>query len=122
TPVATLAAILLCVVIGVRRFRFNRIDFDWYILLTPIVLYTAFAMAVRVHIGIRHLLPVYPFLFIAVGAGLARMDWRYKKPALLTVMSLLIVESLSIYPHYLAFFNAAFGGPRNGPRYLLDSN
>jgi hypothetical protein len=34
----------------------------------------------------------------------------------------LAVESLAIYPHYLAFFNAAVGGPKAGPRYLLDSN
>ena len=29
---------------------------------------------------------------------------------------------MSIYPHYLAHFNEAVGGPRNGYRYLVDSN
>jgi hypothetical protein len=31
-------------------------------------------------------------------------------------------ESLSIYPHYLAYFNQMIGGPRNGHLYLVDSN
>ena len=35
---------------------------------------------------------------------------------------LLALESLSINPDYLAFFNWPSGGPSNGPRYLLDSN
>jgi len=35
---------------------------------------------------------------------------------------LLTAESASSYPNYLAFFNAAAGGPKAGPRYLLDSN
>ncbi len=35
---------------------------------------------------------------------------------------LVAVESLSIYPHYMGFFNVAVGGPEAGPRYLVDSN
>jgi hypothetical protein len=38
------------------------------------------------------------------------------------ILLLLVIESLTIYPHYLAFFNFASGGPGNGPHYLVDSN
>jgi hypothetical protein len=38
------------------------------------------------------------------------------------LLIVLMVESASIYPNYLTFFNAAAGGPRAGPKYLLDSN
>jgi len=34
----------------------------------------------------------------------------------------LAVESLAIWPHYLAFFNGFVGGPDKGPEYLVDSN
>ena len=34
----------------------------------------------------------------------------------------LAFSSLSVAPHYLAYFNELVGGPRNGPNYLLDSN
>ncbi|MBX3057007.1 MAG: hypothetical protein KF770_11095 [Anaerolineae bacterium] len=35
---------------------------------------------------------------------------------------LLLLETLTIHPHYLSFFNLAAGGPANGPRLLSDSN
>jgi hypothetical protein len=36
--------------------------------------------------------------------------------------AIVVVESATIYPNYLAYFNAFPGGPTQGPRYLLDSN
>jgi len=33
-----------------------------------------------------------------------------------------VVGTLSVFPHYLAYFNELVGGPRNGYRYLVDSN
>jgi hypothetical protein len=33
-----------------------------------------------------------------------------------------VAENAWIYPHYLAFFNVASGGPKHGPGYLIDSN
>jgi hypothetical protein len=122
TPVATLIALILCAVLALRVIRLRKIDFDWYVLFVPVALYMAFTMWAKVDIGIRHLLPIYPFLFIAIGAGLVGMEWKLKKPALLALAGLLVLESAAIYPHYLAFFNRAAGGPGAGPRYLLDSN
>lgn len=34
----------------------------------------------------------------------------------------MIVESASIHPDYLAYFNVLAGGPQNGQHYLIDSN
>ena len=48
--------------------------------------------------------------------------WRVNAPVFAALLTLSAAESLSIYPHYLAFFNFASGGPENGPKYLLDSN
>ena len=42
-------------------------------LLLPPALYTALAMTSQINIGIRHLLPIYPFLFILVAATLDRL-------------------------------------------------
>lgn len=33
-----------------------------------------------------------------------------------------IVSTLSVYPHSLAYFNEAAGGPENGEKHLLHSN
>jgi hypothetical protein len=57
--------------------------------------------------------------------GIAASD-SVKKPlgkVVLTILCLwLVISSLRIYPHYLAYFNEIVGGPNNGHRYLIDSN
>ncbi|HEY8370768.1 MAG TPA: phospholipid carrier-dependent glycosyltransferase [Thermodesulfobacteriota bacterium] len=77
-----------------------------------------------VNIGLRHVLPVYPFLFV-LASRLATLDFgRRVAPRLLVGGPLLLTAaaSLGIAPHHLAYFNALVGGPDRGHRYLLDSN
>src|SRR5207244_2895188 len=64
----------------------------------------------------------YPFLFIVTAAVMAHARWRARFPVAVALAVALAIESASIYPHYLAFFNFAAGGPGAGPKYLLDSN
>jgi len=92
----------------------------------PPAIFFVLAMGTSINIGLRHILPVYPFLYV----GLAYLSVRYSARLLrnlwpLTVAGLigmLCAESLIVYPHYLSFFNWPSGGPVNGSRYLLDSN
>lgn len=84
--------------------------------------YTAFALTSNLNIGQRHLLPLYPLLII-LGAGLLRVGaarWRNALAGGLLLVAL--IEHLAIRPHYLAFFNAAAGGPAAGWRHLVDSS
>lgn len=91
-------------------------------LLYPIV-YVAISMSSNLNIGLRHLLPVYPFLFISIGAMLAhRLPRRLGLGLFVLAVVLQIGELMRVQPHYLAFFNTAAGGPANGHKYLLDSN
>ena len=128
TPAAALILLALSVAVGLvalaragpRRWQMRAVPFEWVALLLPPLVYFAFCMRSHVNIGVRHILPVYPFLFIAIAAGLARKAWG--KRALAALVLVLAVESVAVYPHYLAFFNGFAGGPENGPRYLVDSN
>jgi len=79
-------------------------------------------MTSRINIGVRHILPVYPFLYVMAAALLAHGRWRFSRPLLAALVVLQAAECASIYPHYLAFFNVLSGGPGSGPRYLVDSN
>jgi len=104
----------------------RKISLPWYVVSVPPTIYSISCLASSINIGIRHLLPIYPFLFLFAGAALfclppARFR-RAVQAAGLALAALLICESVSAYPEYLAFFNRAVGGPENGPRYLLDSN
>jgi hypothetical protein len=92
-------------------------------LLVPPLLYFAVSCAAAINIGVRHILPVYPFLYVATAALLSRLAARRTaRVAMLALGALQIAECASISPDYLAFFNAFTGGPANGPNYLVDSN
>jgi hypothetical protein len=92
----------------------------------PPAIYFLAAMHSSIDIGVRHILPVYPFLYVFVAFLIVRYSgyWlRWTKPyALAALIALTCTESLWTYPHYLAFFNWPSGGPNNGAHYLLDSN
>jgi hypothetical protein len=81
------------------------------------------AATARVNVGLRHLLPIYPALFILAGAAARWIVWRRRAPAALVIAAMLgfAAASLWIRPHYLAFFNALVG-PERGYRHLVDSS
>ena len=91
----------------------------------PVAIYLLASMTSNLNLGIRHVLPVYPFAFVAIGAA-AAYGWRVRprltRVATALLVTVLGVETLSAFPHYIAFFNAAAGGPRGGINLLGDSN
>jgi hypothetical protein len=103
------------------RGRLNRMH--GLFLLIPAIVYFLLAIWSGANIGVRYVLPVYPFLFVLAGGAVAEL-WRHtrirKGVAVLALWSLW--TCLSIYPDYLAFFNGLVGGPDNGYKVLLDSN
>ncbi len=93
-------------------------------LLVPVLLFFGVASASKLNIGHRHILPVYPFLIVMASSLL---PWALRRGNLVKgVLSVLavwyVISSLSIFPHYLAYFNELAGGPANGYKYLVDSN
>lgn len=93
-------------------------------LLVLIAVYGVFSLATHLNIGHRHILPIYPALFIFMGALGA---WARRRPRLGgSVLALLfgwsIAEVAAIHPHELAYFNQIAGGPENGWRHLADSS
>jgi len=120
-PAALLLALLAFLVLFALR-RERPLPFAYWVAIIPILVYGWFTIGSRINIGIRHLLPVFPFLFALLGAGLTRWSWRGRAIAIPLLTTMLAAESLAIYPHYLAFFHFICGGPANGPKYLVDSN
>jgi hypothetical protein len=108
----------LCALRG-RRWR----SFHGWFLLLPVVFYFGISMASNLNIGHRHLVPVYPLLFVLCGA-LPRC-WRRSRRESVAVPVLALGYLISFVvatPGYLSYFNAIGGGPGGGWRYLLDSN
>lgn len=128
TPLPTLLALLVAaIVLPAQRHTRRRALF----LLLPALLYFAFAMQSSLNIGYRHLLPTLPFVYVLI-SGLwqasrftrhgSRITVHASRLALGIAVFGLLVSTLAIHPYYLSYFNAAAGGPENGPRLLLDSN
>jgi hypothetical protein len=123
TPVPLLVLVAVAVwLAATRRLRGRADAFLWI----PIALYAAASLSRGINIGHRHLLPLYPFLFVAAGrAGAwAAAAWPRRAPA--AVVGLLaawhVGAALFIHPHYLAYFNELAGGPARGYRILVDSS
>jgi tetratricopeptide (TPR) repeat protein len=94
-------------------------------LLIPALIYFGLAIWSRMNIGLRHVLPIYPFLFVLAGGTAAEL-WQSKNKVLRAVPLIaavwLALSTLIAWPNYLSFFNESIGGSHNGYKVLLDSN
>ena len=125
TPLALIALLALALATRARAPASLRAEcFVWL----PVVVYLAMTATRGINIGHRHLLPIYPFLFVAAGRAAAwafavGRSWR-SAPALAgaALVAWHLGATLWIHPHYLAYFNELAGGPSRGYRLLADSN
>jgi hypothetical protein len=86
------------------------------------------------NIGVRHLLPAFPFTFILVSEQIVKViqkfGQKFRQPAAIGILRMGLAALLAwqaysvlrIHPSYLAYFNEAAGGPDGGWRYVNDSN
>ncbi len=105
--------------------QLKDIRLDWYIIILTPTLYLIWTLTSKLNLGVRHLLPVYPFIFVMIGWLTRLAIKKYARPiksALAIGLVFYVAMSLSIYPNYLSYFNVAVGGPDQGHKYLLDSN
>lgn len=90
----------------------------------PPAVYLAVAMASLMNIGVRHILPIYPFLMVLAGWAAAVLIERKRLWAYVVGLLLVwnAVSSLRTAPVYLSYANELWGGSANSYRYLSDSN
>jgi len=100
--------------------------FPEFAMLTFIVIYWTTSLISNLNIGVRHLLPVFPFTFILVSTtiiSLLKEPFLKFKYAFLGILILWqAISVILIYPHFLAYFNELVGGPDKGYIYTVDSN
>src|SRR3989344_2046490 len=108
--------------------------------------YWVISINTNLNIGIRHILPSFPFIYILIAGQLKR--WlnsariaEAKTPILLLenlptsvfsttgktflIASLVMMNAATFvmaYPHYLSYFNIFSGGSDNAYKYVVDSN
>jgi Dolichyl-phosphate-mannose-protein mannosyltransferase len=94
------------------------------------VLYWTVAMSLPLQIGVRHVLPTFPFVYVLVASGIVTvattLRTRRAVCAFWTAVALLLtwqaITVLRIHPSYIAYFNEVAGGPDGGAEWATDSN
>lgn len=94
-----------------------------FFLALPALFYLGIAMGSPLNIGIRHVLPIFPFAFTLAGGGAAWLlsrnrAWLYLVAALLLWH---VVDSIRMFPNYMPYANALWGGPSKTHLYFSDS-
>jgi hypothetical protein len=100
-----------------------------------LILYWSAAINANLNIGVRHLLPVFPFTIILVSREINQwlrltpgtfarslVAQRMKQMAVILLLIWQLGSVLRIYPAFLAYFNEAVGGPKGGASYVVDSD
>jgi hypothetical protein len=123
TPIPTLALLLAGVAaLALRRAPRDRDPTLLIGLIAFVAICGASAVTADYNFGHRHILPLYPVLFVLAGAGAGWLTTRVGRVGILVALGWLALANARIYPHYLSYFNEAVGGPARGHLYLADSN
>jgi hypothetical protein len=111
---------------------FLKRHFHEFAMLVWLAIYWGISVKGTLNIGVRHLLPTYPFVILLVSGQLSRIIERVSiesRRALAWLMFVLagligwyVYESVHVYPYYLTYFNQVVGGPSGGYKYVVDSN
>ncbi len=134
--ILTLIALLYAAWFIIRKFNkegrieaiknWLRLHFPEFSMLVFVGIYWAVSIQGNLNIGIRHLLPVFPFTILLVSGAVSNLlKEPYLKPKcflLAFLISWQAVSVISVFPHFLAYFNESVGGPESGYKYAVDSN
>ncbi len=99
------------------------IHFVEFSMLIFLAIYWFTSISGNLNIGVRHILPTFPFIYILVAIGIK--NFIAHRIAIIGIILLLVwyaVSSLMTYPYYLSYFNELTGGTKNGYKYVVDSN
>ncbi len=121
TPVPTIIFILMSAVYFIKK---PQIKIPEYFILVPIALLLAVSSISRMQLGLRYILPVYPFIFIWISNVINKrfISKNIDKYLIIFLLFWYLGSALKTFPHYLSYFNEFIGGPKNGYKYLIDSN
>jgi 4-amino-4-deoxy-L-arabinose transferase-like glycosyltransferase len=117
---------LLLLTGGVVLFKRTRAAWtdELWLIMPPVILFGFFSFIGRIDIGVRYVLPAFPFLMV-FASKVVRLADRLQWVGTVVIGALLawhVAAAVIIFPEYLAYFNELVGGPSRGYKYLADSN
>ncbi len=100
--------------------------FAEFSMLLFVIIYWTYSIGSSLNIGVRHILPTLPFIYI-LSTGAIKSWVNYGKSlvkiiVIITVSLWFLAETIIVSPHFLSYFNQIGGGTTNGYRWVTDSN
>jgi tetratricopeptide (TPR) repeat protein len=131
-PFATLAVktslpflvLVVAAAVTIARSRLLHLRDLVFLCAAPVVV-LATNVAANLGLGVRHLLPMFPFLMALVGWSFRGGGFRGGAYSLAAALAMLVwhaAGTLAAHPHYLPFFNEVARVTGGGARWLGDSN
>lgn len=131
--------VVLLAAAGLIAIWFARIDiWEVFLLLFPPAAFLFIVISLNtLSLGIRYILPAFPFVFVMFGAVFLLIERWFERKSVargvpasrdrrLWIGAAFVAYSaglmIAVFPSYLAYFSAFVGGSANGPNWLLDSN
>ncbi len=115
-----------------KRGHFFTDNLEEWVWLLWLAIYWTVSIRSTLNIGVRHLLPVYPFAILLVSGRLSvliewlrahdRVRLQWFTLAIAVLLGWYSFESVHVWPSYLSYFNQLAGGPSGGYRFVADSN
>jgi 4-amino-4-deoxy-L-arabinose transferase-like glycosyltransferase len=108
----TSIVLLVLLALGLLTFKLYREHGrQMLFLLLPPLVYFAVCLLAGMNIGVRHLLPVYPFFIVTAAAGICFWSRKYQaiKYILIALLLFHAIATVRIAPNYLAFANDFWG-------------
>lgn len=113
--------IITIVALSARRWKIQR---EAIVLIVPPAALFVIASTSDIGIGFRHLLPIFPLLYILIAGCATQLVHEHRKLAYALPMLLFwqVGSSELSRPGLVAYANEAWGGPNKTHLYLTDSN
>lgn len=94
---------------AMRQLQFPRLT--WLLLVLPPLAILIAHMLFADDLGVRYILPAFPFAHLIAGIGAAwLLTLRWGRPLAAALVAWLLIAAIAIYPDSLSYFNEAAGG------------
>jgi hypothetical protein len=121
TPLTILALVAFALFTPALWRNYRR---EFITALVPIAIFLGAAVSSKINLGVRHILPIYPFLILLAAAAAAYLFSR-SRPLQILCVALLVFQAASYtraFPGEIAYANEPFGGQRGVRKILGESN
>ena len=122
TPIPELMLLAFALFAFFKGKRASTLD-EAFLLLPAATFFLGYSLTAD-NLGVRYLLPCYPFLMISMGrlGGVIAAGKAWVKAGAAVLLIWMVAEFAWIWPDHLSYFNEITGVPPHGSRWLDDSN